>query len=85
MAWGPKVKFPYFALNYFTIIKFPDFPWNCPTLFKFPDFPDLKFNLLIYFNLSVGTLTYIWGGGGVLWGVLKSQIPNYFTPQIPNP
>ena len=23
--------------------------------------------------------------GGVLWGVLKSQIPNYFTPQIPNP
>ena len=20
------------------------------------------------------------GGGGVLWGVLKSQIPNYYTP-----
>ena len=36
-------------------------------------------------GILLNKLAHYGGGGGVLWGVLKSQITNYFTLQIPNP
>ena len=65
--------------------------WSCP---KIPGIVEPKINTYPckpryksnYYVIIVMEFTSpLMGGGGVLWGVLKSQIPNYFTPQIPNP